>query len=55
MFLKELAKMSGTVASMGYPASNDKPAKFLIPDWKATKSEAGSMLMTSCGRMAPLS
>jgi hypothetical protein len=38
--------MSGTVASIGYPASNDSPAKFLIPVWKVVKSEAGSILMT---------
>ncbi len=47
MFLKELARMSGTVASMGYPASKERPAKFLTPDWKAVKSEAGSILLTS--------
>ncbi len=55
MFLNEFAKIKGTVASIGYPASNDKPAKFLTPVWKAVNNEAGSMLMTSCGRIAPLS
>lgn len=55
MFLKELAMISGTVASIGYPAYNDNPARFLIPCWNLVKSEAGSMLMTSLGRMAPLS
>jgi len=55
MFLNELAKMRGMVASIGYPASNERPAKFLIPLWKEVNNEAGSMLITSCGRMAPLS
>lgn len=43
------------MASIGYPASKDNPAKFLIPAWNLVKSEAGSMLITYVGRIAPLS
>jgi nucleoside 2-deoxyribosyltransferase len=31
MFLKPLAMMSGTVASIGYPAAKERPAMFLTP------------------------
>ena len=53
MFLNELAIINGTVASIGYPAANDKPAKFLIPLCNLTNNDAGSMFMTLSGRIAP--
>ncbi len=55
MFLNELARISGIVASIGYPASNERAAKFLTPLWNDVNNEAGSILITSCGRIDPLS
>ncbi len=55
MFLNELAIINGIVASIGYPAANDNPAKFLTPVWNFVNNEDGSMFMTLVGRIAPSS
>jgi hypothetical protein len=51
--LKELLIISGIVASIGYPAANDKPAKFLSPVWNFPIKVDGSILMISFGKIAP--
>lgn len=55
MFLKAFPIINGTVASIAYPVSNDKPARFLIPAWILANKAAGSILKTSYGTILPLS
>lgn len=55
IFLNAFPIINGTVASIGYPASSDNPTKFLIPAWNCVSNEAGLMLNTSFGTIAPLS
>lgn len=54
-FLKALARIKGIVASMGIPAARDRAAIFLAPTLNLSRREAGLMLMTASGRMAPSS
>jgi len=55
MFLKAFPIIKGTVASIGYPASSERPAKFLIPYRNLISKSDGLMLKTSSGMMTPLS
>jgi hypothetical protein len=53
MFLRPFAIMSGTVASIGYPAARERPAMFRTPSWIFSRREAGLKLMTYSGRIDP--
>ena len=55
IFLKLLAMIRGTVASIGYPDERESPARFLIPFWNLPTSDEGSILITSSGKIAPSS
>jgi hypothetical protein len=45
--------ISGTVASIGYPAESERPAMFLTPSWILSSNEAGLKLMIYSGRIEP--
>ncbi len=53
MFLKPLAMIIGTVASIGYPADSERPAMFLTPSWIFSKRVAGLKFTISSGRIEP--